>query len=155
LRRRWRAGVTPIRLSWPECERIFERQWYYVGRADEIAAPGRFIRRQVGRETVLLVRGKDRVIRGFLNVCRHRGAQLCLTDAGDTGNAIHCPYHNWIYGLDGALITAPNWRAMADIGKRGYGLHPVRAQVWEGLIWVCVATPGRWRTICARRSSPG
>ena len=43
-----------------ECERIFERQWYYVGRADEIAVPGRFIRRRVGRETVLLVRGKDR-----------------------------------------------------------------------------------------------
>jgi phenylpropionate dioxygenase-like ring-hydroxylating dioxygenase large terminal subunit len=47
-----------------ECERIFERQWYYAGRADEIPAPGRFIRRQVGRETVLLVRGKDQVIRG-------------------------------------------------------------------------------------------
>jgi len=121
-----------------ECERIFERQWYYAGRADEIPAPGRFIRRQVGRETVLLVRGKDQVIRGFLNVCRHRGAQLCLTDAGKMGNAIHCPYHNWIYGLDGALITAPNWRAMADINKRDYGLRPVRAQVWEGLIWVCV-----------------
>src|SRR5215469_10358614 len=112
-----------------ECERIFERQWYYAGRADEIAAPGQFIRRRAGRETVLLVRGKDRVIRGFLNVCRHRGAQLCLTDAGDTRNAIHCPYHNWIYGLDGALITAPNWRAMADIDKGAYGLHPVRAQV--------------------------
>jgi len=112
-----------------ECERIFERQWYYVGRADEIAAPGRFIRRQTGRETVLLVRGKDQVIRGFLNVCRHRGSQLCLTDAGDTGNAIHCPYHNWIYGLDDALITAPNWQAMADIDKQDYGLHPVRAQI--------------------------
>ena len=62
-----------------ECERIFERQWYYAGRADEIGAPGKFIRRQVGRETVLLVRGKDQMIRGFLNVCRHRGSQLCLT----------------------------------------------------------------------------
>ena len=121
-----------------ECERIFERQWFCVGRADEIPTPGRFIRRPVGRETVLLVRGKDRQIRGFLNVCRHRGAQLCLTGAGDTGNAIHCPYHNWIYGLDGALITAPNWRAMAEVDKRGYGLHQVRAEVWEGLIWVCV-----------------
>ena len=121
-----------------ECERIFERQWYYVGRADEIGAPGRFIRRRVGRETVVVVRGKDHAIRGFLNVCRHRGSQLCLTETGDTGNAIHCPYHNWIYALDGALITAPNWRAMADIDKRDYGLHQVRAQVWEGLIFVCV-----------------
>ncbi|MGN6679646.1 MAG: aromatic ring-hydroxylating oxygenase subunit alpha [Streptosporangiaceae bacterium] len=121
-----------------ECERIFERQWYYAGRADEIQRPGMFIRRQVGRETVLLVRGKDQAIRGFLNVCRHRGSQLCLTDAGTTGNAIHCPYHNWIYGLDGALVTAPNWRAMPDIDKRDYGLYPVSARIWEGLIWVCV-----------------
>src|SRR5439155_18863931 len=121
-----------------ENERIFERLWYYAGRADEIPAPGRFVRRRAGRESVLLVRGKDQVIRGFLNVCRHRGAQLCLTDGGDAGNAIHCPYHNWIYGLDGALITAPNWRAMAEIDKGAFGLHEVRAQVWEGLIWVCV-----------------
>jgi Rieske 2Fe-2S family protein len=122
-----------------ECEAIFERQWYYVGRADEVGAPGRFVRRQAGRETVLLVRGKDQVIRGFLNVCRHRGSQLCLTEAGDAGKAIHCPYHNWIYALDGALITAPNWRAMADVDKGSYSLHQVRVQVWEGLIWVCVA----------------
>jgi Rieske 2Fe-2S family protein len=121
-----------------ECERIFERQWYYAGRADEIPVPGRFIRRRVGRESVLLVRGRDHAIRGFLNVCRHRGAQLCLTDGGDAGNAIHCPYHNWIYGLDGALITAPNWRAMAEVDKGAFGLHEVRAHVWEGLIWVCV-----------------
>ncbi len=124
-----------------ECERIFERQWCYAGRADEIPSPGRFIRRQAGRESVLLVRGKDQVIRGFLNVCRHRGAQLCLTDSGETGNAIHCPYHDWIYGLDGALITAPNWRAMADLDKSRFGLHRVHAQVWEGLIWVCLADP--------------
>src|SRR5690348_5740244 len=126
-----RYYTDPAVLS-AECERIFERQWYYVGRTDEIAAPGRFIRRRVGRETVLLVRGQDQVIRGFLNVCRHRGSQLCRTDAGDAGNAIHCPYHNWIYSLDGALITAPNWRAMADVDNGRYGLHRVRAQVWEG-----------------------
>ena len=71
-----------------EFERIFERQWYYVGREDEIPSSGRFIRRRVGRETVVLVRGKDQVIRGFLNVCRHRGAQLCLTDGGEVGRTI-------------------------------------------------------------------
>ena len=121
-----------------ECERIFERQWYCAGRADEIPEPGRFIRRRVGRETVLLVRGKDQVIRGFLNVCRHRGSQLCLTGSGSVGNAIHCPYHNWIYGLDGSLITTPNWRAMTEIRKMDYGLHAVKAAVWAGLIWVCI-----------------
>ncbi len=57
-----------------EFDRIFEREWYYAGRAEEIAAPGRFIRRRVGRETVLLVRGRDQAIRGFLNVCRRIAA---------------------------------------------------------------------------------
>ena len=89
-----------------EFERIFEREWYYAGRADEIPSPGRFVRRRVGRETVILVRGRDQAIRGFLNVCRHRGAQLCLTDSGEVGRTIRCPYHAWSYSLDGQLVAA-------------------------------------------------
>ncbi|MBI0380031.1 Rieske (2Fe-2S) protein, partial [Streptomyces albiflaviniger] len=122
-----------------ENERIFERQWYYVGRADDLPAPGHFLRRQVGRETVILVRGGDQVVRGFLNVCRHRGAQLCLTDSGDVGKAIRCPYHAWTYGLDGKLITAPNWQAMDNLDRGQYGLHTVHVEQWEGLLWVNLA----------------
>jgi glycine betaine catabolism A len=122
-----------------EFERIFEREWYYVGRAEEIPAPGRFIRRRVGRETVLLVRGRDQAIRGFLNVCRHRGAQLCLTDSGEVGKTIRCPYHAWTYGLDGELVAAPNWRALDGIDRSRYRLHQVRVDTWEGLIWVSLA----------------
>jgi Rieske 2Fe-2S family protein len=122
-----------------EFERIFEREWYYAGRADEIPAPGRFIRRRVGRETVVLVRGRDQVIRGFLNVCRHRGAQLCLADSGQVGKTIRCPYHAWTYGLDGRLVAAPNWRALDGIDHGRYQLHQVHAATWEGLIWVSLA----------------
>jgi Rieske 2Fe-2S family protein len=129
-----------------ENERIFERDWYYAGRGDEVAAPGQFIRRQVGRETVLLVRGRDHRVRAFLNVCRHRGAQLCLTDSGTMRNSIRCPYHAWTYGLDGRLLTAPNWRAMASVDRAGYGLHQVHAELWEGLLWVSLASqPGSLR----------
>jgi Rieske 2Fe-2S family protein len=122
-----------------EFERIFEREWYYAGRADEIAAPGRFIRRRVGRETVVLVRGRDQVIRGFLNVCRHRGSQLCLTDSGEVGRTIRCPYHAWSYGLDGQLAAAPNWRALDGVDRDRYRLHEVHVATWEGLVWVSLA----------------
>lgn len=122
-----------------ESERIFERQWYYVGRADDLPTPGRFIRRRVGREAVILVRGRDKRIRGFLNVCRHRGSQLCLSDEGDVGKAIRCPYHAWSYGLDGRFITAPNWPAMEMVDRTRYGLHTVRVEEWEGLLWVSLA----------------
>ena len=122
-----------------EFERIFEREWYYAGRTEEIPAPGRFIRRRVGRETVLLVRGRDQAIRAFLNVCRHRGAQLCLTDSGEVGKTIRCPYHAWTYGLDGELVAAPNWRALDGIDRDRYRLHQVGVSTWEGLIWVSLA----------------
>lgn len=122
-----------------EIEQIFENEWYYAGRAGEIPAPGRFIRRRVGRETVVLVRGPDQEIRGFLNVCRHRGAQLCLTDSGEVGRRIRCPYHAWTYGLDGQLVAAPNWPALDGIDRDRYRLHQVHVTIWEGLIWVSLA----------------
>ncbi|WP_340536956.1 aromatic ring-hydroxylating oxygenase subunit alpha [Nocardioides sp. GXZ039] len=119
-----------------ELVRIFEREWVYVGRAEEIARKGDFLRADVGRESVIVVRGRDEQIRGFLNVCRHRGARLCLEQRGNAGNAIRCPYHAWSYRLDGGLITAPNWEAMASIDKAERSLVEVRTEVWNGMVWV-------------------
>ena len=108
-----------------EKREIFEKQWLYVCRAEDVPAPGRFVRATVGNENVIVVRGRDEELRAFLNVCRHRGATLCLTDAGDVGRSIRCPYHSWTYRLDGSLMSAPNWRSMEAVDKAGYGLHPV------------------------------
>lgn len=119
-----------------ELRRIFEREWVYAARADEITDKGDYLRTRVGHEDVLLVRGRDGQLRGFLNVCRHRGASLCLEATGRVGNAIRCPYHAWTYGLDGALITAPNWEAMASVDKAERSLIEVRAEIWNGLVWV-------------------
>jgi glycine betaine catabolism A len=118
---------------------IFEKQWMYVCRAQDAPTPGRFVRATVGNESVIVVRGRDGELRAFLNVCRHRGAALCLTDSGDAGRSIRCPYHSWTYRLDGSLMSAPNWRSMAAIDKAGYGLHPVALVEWHGLVWLNLA----------------
>jgi len=101
--------------------------------------PGRFVRATVGNENVIVVRDRDQELRAFLNVCRHRGATLCLTDDGDVGRSIRCPYHSWTYRLDGSLMSAPNWRSMATVDKAGYGLHPVTLAEWHGLVWLNLA----------------
>lgn len=119
-----------------EQHKIFETEWIYIGRADAIPHRGDVLRADVGTESVIAVRGRDGVVRAFLNVCRHRGAELCLTDKANVGNAIRCPYHAWTYGLDGNLITAPNWGAMADLDRAKYSLGTVSVEVWHGLIWV-------------------
>ena len=75
------ATTTPATASFAaEQERIFEATWFCAVRVADLAAPGRFRKVQVGRESVLVVRGRDGLLRAFLNVCRHRGAQLCTED---------------------------------------------------------------------------
>jgi Rieske 2Fe-2S family protein len=122
-----------------EKRNIFEKQWIYACRGEDVPAPGRFVRTQLGDESVIVVRGRDGKARAFLNVCRHRGARLCGTDSGDAGRAIRCPYHAWTYQLDGRLITAPNWQSMDTVDKSDFGLHPVHLAEWHGLIWLNLA----------------
>lgn len=126
-----------------EKRNIFCQQWMYVCRGQDVPAPGRFVRTQLGDESIIVVRGRDQVLRAFLNVCRHRGARLCHTDSGDAGRAIRCPYHAWAYQLDGSLIAAPNWPTMDTIDTSDYGLRPVHLTEWHGLVWLNLAAdPG-------------
>lgn len=122
-----------------ERRNIFSRQWVYVCRTQDVPSPGRFVRAAVGDENVLVVRGRDEVLRAFLNVCRHRGATLCAADSGEVGRAIRCPYHSWSYRLDGSLRSAPNWDTMAAADKADLGLHPVHLAEFHGLLWVNLA----------------
>jgi Rieske 2Fe-2S family protein len=118
---------------------IFGRQWQYVGRAQDVPAPGRFVRVTVGNENVIVVRGRDQRLRAFLNVCRHRGATLCAAESGDAGRSIRCAYHAWTYRLDGSLMSAPNWSTMAAANKDDLGLHSVHLAEFHGLVWVSLA----------------
>ncbi|MCZ2826721.1 MULTISPECIES: aromatic ring-hydroxylating oxygenase subunit alpha [unclassified Modestobacter] len=122
-----------------EQERVFEAMWCCAVRSDELPTPGSFRRVQVGRESVLVVRGRDGALRAFLNVCRHRGAQLCTEEAGQVGTTLRCPYHAWSFGLDGALVAAPNLARMPDVDRVANGLVPVHLQEWLGYAWVCLA----------------
>ena len=122
-----------------EQARIFETHWCATARAAEIAEPGSFRTVDVGRENVLLVRGRDRQLRAFLNVCRHRGARVCMEQSGTGRRTLQCGYHAWTYGLDGALVAAPNLTQMADVDRSRYGLVPVHLREWLGYAWVCVA----------------
>ena len=60
----------------------------------DLASPGQFRNVQVGRESVLLLRGRDGLLRAFLNVCRHRGARLCTEAEGQVRRNLRCPYHS-------------------------------------------------------------
>src|SRR5207245_1801493 len=96
-------------LSW-EMEHFFEGGWLCVGRASDLGEPGDQRAVGVGSEGVILTRDHHRILRGFYNSCRHRGHELL--DRGTqkvNRRVLRCPYHAWIYGLDGANRGTPRF----------------------------------------------
>lgn len=139
-------------IAWKsDVDTIFAREWFCAGREEDVADPGSHILLDVAGESIIVVRTKAGEIRAHYNVCRHRGARLCdaETDArwdvqlngGVIGGVIRCPYHGWSYGLDGALLAAPNLGGIAEFDKADFGLHPVAVETWGGFIWLNL-TPG-------------
>jgi phenylpropionate dioxygenase-like ring-hydroxylating dioxygenase large terminal subunit len=122
-----------------EQRKIFERMWFCAIRADEIAEPGAFQVVSIGDESVIIVRNKDRELRAFLNVCRHRGARICAEAEGQVRRNLRCGYHAWTYDLDGRLVAAPNLVTMPDVDRDAYGLIRAGIREWLGYAWVCVA----------------
>jgi len=122
-----------------EQERIFERMWFCAVRSADLPDPGNFRTVQIGRESVLVTRSRDGALRAFLNICRHRGARLCVEETGTVKRNFQCPYHAWTYGLDGKLVAAPNLTSMPDIDRTEYGLKRVHLREWLGYAWLCLA----------------
>ena len=116
-------------------ERVFFRNWVYVGRAERVPRPGSWLRVEVGGESLLVVRGKDERIRGFYNVCRHRGSRICDEPEGFARTHLRCPYHAWGYALDGTLVTTP-MIDKAEIDREATSLWPIHVEVWEGFVFV-------------------
>jgi Rieske 2Fe-2S family protein len=116
-------------------ERVFFRNWLYVGRAERVSRPGSWLRADIAGESLLLVRGHDEQIRGFYNVCRHRGSQLCEDLEGEVRTHLRCPYHAWGYALDGSLAITPMIEP-EEIDRENTSLWPVRTEVWEGFVFV-------------------
>jgi phenylpropionate dioxygenase-like ring-hydroxylating dioxygenase large terminal subunit len=123
-----------------EREKIFGSVWLNVGRVEEIPGPGDYIVKEldVCRSSVLVVRGRDGVVRGFHNVCKHRGNRLARQCAG-SARAFVCGFHGWTYSLSGDLLHVPDEEQFFGLRKAEYGMAPVATDVWEGFIFVNLA----------------
>ncbi len=116
-----------------ERERIFAHAWQYVGRADAVSEPGSYLAGRVGHVPVVVVRGKDGVLRGFKNVCRHR-AHLVAQGEGCRAT-LQCPYHAWTYDLDGSLLRAPRSERDPGFDAAAFSLLPVSVATWGPLVF--------------------
>jgi choline monooxygenase len=117
-----------------EQEKIFGRTWQVVGHVHQAANPGDFFTTELHGEPLLLVRGAGGELRGFYNVCRHRAGPPA--EGCGSRKLFRCAYHGWTYGLDGSLISAPEFEGQQDFSSDRFSLTPVRAEQWFNLIFV-------------------
>jgi phenylpropionate dioxygenase-like ring-hydroxylating dioxygenase large terminal subunit len=114
---------------------MWKRSWLYACHADELPEPGSFMLWRKSGSPILLVRGKDNVIRAFYNTCRHRGAPLVKTDAGRCEGFV-CGYHGWTYTLDGRLLNLRDKRDFVDLDMSRRSLIEVRCERFANWIFV-------------------
>jgi Rieske 2Fe-2S family protein len=127
-----RAYHDPAIFEW-EREQFLRADWVIVGRESEAPDPGTFFQAELDDEPIVVVRGRDGQLRAFYNVCRHRGTAVVEEQCGKAVR-FQCPYHAWIYDLDGSLIRAKHTEDLDDFTFDGYGLRPVRLETWQGFV---------------------
>lgn len=119
-----------------ELASIWRNEWICVGDLADMPAPGAWKALLVGELPVLLIRDRDGVLRGFLNVCRHRAAPLCDIGASGSGSALSCPYHAWLYRLDGSLARAQGVGTPDGFDVADYSLKPVLVSLFRRWVWI-------------------
>jgi phenylpropionate dioxygenase-like ring-hydroxylating dioxygenase large terminal subunit len=118
-----------------ENDAIFRRCWQYVGLSETVQKHGDFLTASLGDVPIVIVRDADGSLRGFVNVCRHRGSTLVLEERG-CKKSIQCHYHAWTYGLDGGLRTAPGSKGEPGFDPAEFSLVPIAVDTWGPLIFV-------------------
>jgi len=122
-----------------EMTRIWYRNWIYVCRSSDIGTARTFRTLEVGDQSILVVRGEDRVARAFHNTCRHRGAALCRTAEGRFSAAgIVCPYHSWRYSLRGDLLQTSSRQHGDGFDRRNFSLYSLPVNEWNGFIFAAL-----------------
>ena len=117
-----------------EIERIFMRSWLCIGRVEEFENQGDYVATRVAGEPILICRDQNGNLNAFNNVCRHRGVEV----AKGQGNAeeFMCPYHGWLYGLDGKLVGAPYSGDVENFDFNNCRLPQINVDTWGGYVFV-------------------
>lgn len=118
-----------------EKEKIFANSWVCVSHKSEVANKHSYIIREIIGESIIIIRGEDDVLRGFYNVCPHRGHRL-LSEVKGKKPIIFCPYHAWAFKPDGQLKYAPNSQNVRNFDPKLASLTPVNVTEYAGFVFI-------------------
>ncbi len=114
--------------------RILARTWQWVCHVEAVRAPGDYLAVEIAGRPIVVLRDGDGELRAFYNVCKHRAHHL-LEGQGNA-RRIMCPYHAWVYRLDGQLVRAPHTEALEGFDPSAICLDQVQVEAFCGFVFV-------------------
>jgi carnitine monooxygenase subunit len=119
-----------------ERDHVFLNHWQVACHVNDVPNPGDWSAFDLLGERALVVRGQDGVVRAFHNLCRHRGARVVDGASGHCKGALICPFHGWVYNLDGSLRGAARPETFGDMDRAAFGLKPIETEIWAGFVFL-------------------
>ena len=115
-------------------QEVIAKSWQWVCHIEKLRDAGSYVTVDIAGNPIAIVRDRDGILRAFYNVCKHRAHQL-LSGEGQT-TRIMCPYHAWVYGLDGQLVRAPHTETLVDFNVQDVCLDDVQVEEFCGFVFV-------------------
>ena len=138
------GDYTSLEVYDQERERIWWGDWVCIGRTEEIPEPGDYLVRDLAGESVFIVRNAEGELRGFYNVCSHRGTKFLDDDTkGNVRKAFRCPYHAWTFDLNGRLVGTPNVKEDEYFDRSKYPLYSFAVDAYAGFLFANLAANPR------------
>ncbi len=115
---------------------LFRQHWQIVCHLSDIPEAGDFVTLDMVGERALVIRDREGQVRAFHNLCRHRGSRVVAEEQGRCKSAIICPFHGWVYNLDGSLRGAAQPDSLPAMDPDEWALKPIELDIWQGFVFV-------------------
>ena len=119
-----------------EIEKVWKKVWQWACREEHIPEVGDYVTYDIGDYSVIVVRSAPDTIKGFYNSCLHRGTKLCPSDTQGSQPHFNCPYHGWVWNLDGTLKEVPSRWDFDHVNDADFELPEVRVETWGGFVFI-------------------
>jgi len=116
-----------------EKKEIFLKEWQLIGSHSQVKNTGDVLVAEIANNPIIVSRQEDNTLKGFYNVCQHRGGPLVYENC--SLSKLQCKYHGWVYDLNGNLKSARGFKN-SELNINDYNLTPVNVTEWMGQIFV-------------------
>ncbi len=119
-----------------EWDGMWTRSWLCAGNAADVREVGQYFTFEIGSESIIVVRSSRDRVSAFYNACQHRGSQLVTQPGCGRAGAFTCPYHLWVYDLEGRVKRVPDREDFRQGIEEGARIPSVACEIWGGWVWI-------------------